>query len=61
MAIDVSAACDASSNAMGSQAMSVVLSVVFGLYILFDSSLAAWVITRKSREAEARTLEKTGF
>tara|TARA_B100000287_G_C20258015_1_gene632793 strand:+ start:278 stop:457 length:180 start_codon:yes stop_codon:yes gene_type:complete len=51
--IDVVESCDASRDAvLGAQSLSIVLAAVFGIYLLADSGLAAWVISRKVREAE---------
>ena len=47
MAIDIVAACTASSDAASPQGFFVGLSVVFALYIGIDTLIAAMVIRRK--------------
>ena len=57
MAVDVLSTCSQSVEQAPSQLLSAVLTLVFAAYILVDSGIAAWVITRKAREAELKALE----
>lgn len=52
MGAEVVAVCERSASLGTPQGLSVFLSVVFCIYVLFDSVLISWVITRKAREAE---------
>ena len=52
MALDVVSVCAQAAEQDTAQGLSLGLAILFAVYILLDSALAAWVIVRKSREAE---------
>jgi len=52
MAAEVVAVCDSAASSIAPQGLAVFLSVVFCVYVLFDSLLITAVITRKARKAE---------
>jgi len=52
MAVDITAFCENAAEKDTGQSLAVWLVVVFSLYVFVDSSLAAWIIVRKAREAD---------
>ena len=48
MAVEISLVCDESADAYSVQLLSIVISVVFGLYILFDAVLGAFTVGAKA-------------
>lgn len=60
MALDVLSTCATAQAADEPPTLTLVLSIVFALYILVDSVLAAIVVFRKSAEAEATTMRAIG-
>lgn len=60
MAIDIVGTCASAVEGVDTPALATGLTIVFGVYILLDSVLAAHVITRKAAEAEAATAHIVG-
>ena len=50
MAVEISLVCEESADAYSVQLLSIVLAVVFGLYILFDALLGAFTVGAKASE-----------
>lgn len=60
MAIDVLGTCASAAEGVETPALALTLTIVFAIYILFDSVLASSVIMRKASEAEAATARSFG-
>jgi len=60
MAIDVLGTCASSAESGETPTLAVFLTIVFAVYIAFDSVLASAVIVRKAAEAEATTAKALG-
>ena len=50
MAVHLAQVCEDSADAYSVQALSVALTIVFGLYILFDATLGAFTVGAKAYE-----------
>lgn len=48
MAVEILSVCDESADAYSVQLLSIILAIVFGLYILFDAILGAFTVGAKS-------------
>ena len=48
MAVEISSVCEESADAYSVQLLSIILAIVFGLYILFDAILGAFTVGAKA-------------